>query len=84
MPHHVCRSDVCALTHSSCAFVLMGDRISFLWPDQTQKEVSLPAPTYIDFVLSWLQRIMEDETVFPTKSGQSPPSLPLHLLASST
>jgi hypothetical protein len=36
--------------------------------------VSLAAPTYIDFVMSWLQKLMDDETVFPTKSGRDFPS----------
>jgi MOB kinase activator 1 len=36
--------------------------------------VSLAAPTYIDFVMSWLQKLMEDENVFPTKSGRDFPS----------
>jgi hypothetical protein len=30
-----------------------------------------PAPTYIDFVMSWLQKLLDDENVFPTKSGRS-------------
>ena len=47
-------------------------RLNFLWPDQNQRMVSLPAPTYIDFVMSWLQKLLDDETVFPTKSGKSP------------
>jgi MOB kinase activator 1 len=41
-----------------------------LWPDQSQRLVSLPAPTYIDFVMSWLQKLLDDESVFPTKSGE--------------
>jgi len=45
-------------------------RLNFLWPDQNQRLVSLPAPTYIDFVMSWLQKLLEDENVFPTKSGE--------------
>lgn len=46
--------------------------MNFLWPDQNQKMVSLPAPTYIDFVMSWLQKLLDDESVFPTKSGELP------------
>ena len=45
--------------------------LNFLWPDQNQRLVSLPAPTYIDFVMSWLQKLLDDESVFPTKSGAS-------------
>lgn len=45
--------------------------LNFLWPDHNQRLVSLAAPTYIDFVMSWLQKLLEDENVFPTKSGKS-------------
>jgi hypothetical protein len=45
------------------------NRLNFLWPDQAQRLVSLPAPTYIDFVMSWLQKLLDEEGVFPTKSG---------------
>lgn len=50
---------------------LIHPSINFLWPDQSQRLVSLPAPTYIDFVMSWLQKLLDDESVFPTKSGKS-------------
>jgi len=38
--------------------------------------VQLPAPTYIDYVMTWIQNLLDDETVFPTKSGMYHP--PFH------
>lgn len=40
-----------------------------LWIDQHRKQLRLPAPTYIDLVMSWVQGLVEDESIFPTKSG---------------
>ncbi|WVO15449.1 hypothetical protein L204_103107 [Cryptococcus depauperatus] len=57
-------------TIQNCATMSGGQTLNFLWPDQNQRLVSLPAPTYIDFVMSWLQKMLEDENVFPTKSSK--------------
>lgn len=59
-------------TQHNCPHMTAGPTLNFLWPDQNNRLVSLPAPTYIDFVLSWLQKLLEDETTFPTKSGEFP------------
>ncbi len=47
-------------------------RLAFTWPDQNKRLVSLPAPTYIDYVMSWVQKLLDDESIFPTKSGGCP------------
>lgn len=49
-----------------------GCRLNFTWINQDRKSVNLPAPTYIDYVMSWLQNLLDDESVFPTKSGMQP------------
>lgn len=41
-----------------------------LWIDQNRKQLRLPAPTYIDLVMSWVQGLVEDDAIFPTKSGE--------------
>jgi len=51
-------------------YVILRNSLNFTWPDQNKRPVSLPAPTYIDYVMSWVQRLIDDEGVFPTKSGK--------------
>ena len=34
-----------------------------------RKPIHLPAPQYIDFVMTWIGHLLSDEAVFPTKSG---------------
>ncbi|WRT69095.1 uncharacterized protein IL334_006078 [Kwoniella shivajii] len=65
-------TDFCTL--QNCPTMSAGPTLNFLWPDQNQRLVSLPAPTYIDFVMSWLQKLLDDENVFPTKSGRDFPN----------
>lgn len=42
----------------------------YTWTDQNQKKNKLPAPTYIDYVMTWAQNLINDENVFPTKAGK--------------
>jgi MOB kinase activator 1 len=43
--------------------------LNYLWITPDRKQVNLPAPTYIDSVMSSVQNLLDDENVFPTKSG---------------
>ena len=44
----------------------------FQWIDERGKRTRLPAPQYIDFALTYIQRTVNDESVFPTKFGETP------------
>ena len=46
-------------------------RLSYTWINQERKSVHLPAPAYIDYVMTWIQNLLDDEATFPTKSGES-------------
>lgn len=46
-------------------------RLNYTWINQERKSVHLPAPTYIDYVMTWVQNLLDDENSFPTKSGMS-------------
>jgi MOB kinase activator 1 len=52
-------------------------RLVYTWVDANHKHVKLPAATYIDFVFTWIQNLLEDQTIFPTKAGLPfPPGFP--------
>ncbi|CAG8447484.1 10992_t:CDS:2 [Ambispora leptoticha] len=38
------------------------------------KSAKLSAPTYIDYVMTWIQNLLNDEATFPTKAGRDFPS----------
>lgn len=44
-------------------------RMDYTWIDASRKRVKLPAPQYIDYVLTWVEGLIKDESVFPTKAG---------------
>ena len=46
------------------------NRLDYTWIDQNRKQVKLAAPTYIDYVMTWVQNMLDDEAVFPTKAGE--------------
>ncbi|KAK0504134.1 Mob1/phocein [Armillaria luteobubalina] len=57
-------------TQQSCPTMSAGTHLNYLWTTQDRKQVSLSAPTYIDSVMSSIQTLLDDENVFPSKSGQ--------------
>lgn len=45
----------------------------YTWIDERGKKIRLSAPQYIDYVMTYAQRTVSDETIFPTKYGQEFP-----------
>lgn len=46
-----------------------GPNTDYLWVDSNGKNVQLPANQYIEYVLSWISNKINDQVLFPTKSG---------------
>jgi hypothetical protein len=44
-------------------------RLNYVWIHQGGKQAALPAPTYIDYVMTSIQNLIDDEKIFPTKSS---------------
>ncbi|KAF9468640.1 Mob1/phocein [Collybia nuda] len=64
-------------TQQNCPTMSAGLTLNYTWINQDRKSVHLPAPTYIDYVMTWVQNLLDDENSFPTKSGQEfSPSFP--------
>ncbi|KAG8835284.1 Maintenance of ploidy protein mob2 [Serendipita sp. 399] len=63
--------------HKNCPTMTAGDQLVYTWIDNNNKHVKLPASTYIDYVFTWIQALLEDQSIFPTKAGLPfPPSFP--------
>lgn len=47
-------------------------RFEFLFEDGTtyKKPTALPAPEYVDALMNWVQSLLDDEDVFPSRIGQ--------------
>jgi len=42
-----------------------------LWADgeTVKKPIKVSAPEYVDYLMSWVQGILDDETIFPSRVG---------------
>lgn len=51
-------------------------RHEYHWMDGvvTKKPLKCSAPEYVDYLMSWVQAQLDDESVFPSKIGQFLPS----------
>ena len=43
----------------------------YLWVDEKGKKCKCAAPQYVEYVMTFTQKTIHDETVFPTKYGKS-------------
>ncbi|EMP30132.1 Mps one binder kinase activator-like 1A [Chelonia mydas] len=66
-------TDFC--TEESCPVMSAGPKYEYHWADGTniKKPIKCSAPKYIDYLMTWVQDQLDDETLFPSKIGS-----PLH------
>ena len=60
-------------TEESCPLMSAGPKYEYHWADgQTvKKPIKCSAPKYIDYLMTWVQDQLDDETLFPSKIGNS-------------
>lgn len=58
-------------TEEKCAIMSAGPKYEYHWADgQTvKKPIKCSAPKYIDYLMTWVQDQLDDETLFPSKIG---------------
>ncbi|XP_040051326.2 LOW QUALITY PROTEIN: MOB kinase activator 1A [Gasterosteus aculeatus] len=58
-------------TEISCSVMSAGPRYEYHWADGTniKKPIKCSAPKYIDYLMTWVQDQLDDETLFPSKIG---------------
>ncbi|MGH0160267.1 UNVERIFIED_CONTAM: hypothetical protein FKN15_058955 [Acipenser sinensis] len=59
-------------TEISCSVMSAGPRYEYHWADGTniKKPIKCSAPKYIDYLMTWVQDQLDDETLFPSKIGE--------------
>jgi hypothetical protein len=55
-------------TSTSCPDMTGPCMRTYLWFDEKGKKVKVAAPQYIDYVMTFIQKTINDESIFPTKS----------------
>lgn len=55
----------------SVFFIVISCRYEYHWADGTniKKPIKCSAPKYIDYLMTWVQDQLDDETLFPSKIG---------------
>jgi MOB kinase activator 1 len=55
----------------TCPVMTAGSKYEFQWCDgvKFKKPVKMSAPEYVDHLMTWVQKHIDDEQVFPTKVG---------------
>lgn len=62
-------------TKQSCPIMAAGDKAQYLWADgvKVKKPISVSAPEYVDFLMTWVESQLNDEEIFPIKFDSSYP-----------
>ncbi|CAH0561262.1 unnamed protein product [Brassicogethes aeneus] len=61
-------------TPSGCPDMTGPGQKIYLWFDEKGKKTKVAAPQYIDYVMTFIQKTISDETIFPTKYANEFPS----------
>lgn len=61
-------------TTSSCPDMMGPGPRQYLWVDEKGRKSKLSAPQYIDYIMTYVQKTINDESTFPTKHGNDFPS----------
>ncbi|KAJ3124418.1 MOB kinase activator 1B [Nowakowskiella sp. JEL0407] len=56
-------------TPRECPVMTGGPGVEYTWIDSSKKAVKVSATSYVDYVMTWIQDILNDESIFPIKSG---------------
>lgn len=58
-------------TATKCKVMSAGPKYEYHWADGTniKKPIKCPAPKYIDYLMTWVQDQLDDESVFPSTIG---------------
>merc|ERR1711871_1067288 len=58
-------------TPQSCPVMSAGPKYEYLWADgvHIKKPIKCCAPEYVDYLITWVQNQLDDESVFPSKIG---------------
>lgn len=68
--------DVC--TPVSCPSMTAGPKFEYKWADgvKIKKPIKCSAPKYVDYMMTWVQLTLDDETIFPVRVGEPfPPTI---------
>jgi len=56
-------------TPKTCEVMSAGPKYEYLWADgeNVKRPIKVSAPDYVDYLMTWVQNILDDETIFPSR-----------------
>lgn len=68
---HIIKTELKFSFHLAIGPSLPPSRYEYHWADGTniKKPIKCSAPKYIDYLMTWVQDQLDDETLFPSKIG---------------
>lgn len=53
-----------------------GPKFEYFWADGVKiiKPIAVSAPEYINYLMTWVQELIDDENIFPSQAGKAFPS----------
>jgi len=56
-------------TTKSCPVMSAGNKYEYLWADgeKVKRPIKATAPEYVDYLMTWVQGILDDEKIFPSR-----------------
>ncbi|VVB17008.1 unnamed protein product [Arabis nemorensis] len=59
-------------TTTTCPIMNAGSRYEYRWADGVtiKKPIAVSAPEYIEYLMNWIEYQIDDETIFPQKTGE--------------
>lgn len=58
-------------TPEECPVMSAGPKYEYHWADgkEVKKPIACPAPEYVDYLMTWVQSQLDDESIFPSRIG---------------
>mmetsp|Transcript_1822 Transcript_1822/g.2614 ORF Transcript_1822/g.2614 Transcript_1822/m.2614 type:complete len:224 (-) Transcript_1822:56-727(-) len=69
-------------TKESCKIMCAGPKYEYHWADgdRVKKPIRVSAPEYVDLLMDWIQRKLDDPSIFPPRVDEPfPPSFKSHI-----
>lgn len=61
-------------TMSGCSEMIGPNNKVYFWSDERGKRSKVPAPQYVDYCMTYMQKTLNDASIFPTKADKEFPS----------
>eukprot|EP01012_Entosiphon_sulcatum_P008678 TRINITY_DN14761_c0_g1_i1.p1 TRINITY_DN14761_c0_g1~~TRINITY_DN14761_c0_g1_i1.p1 ORF type:complete len:226 (-),score=57.07 TRINITY_DN14761_c0_g1_i1:58-735(-) len=62
-------------TNETCKVMSSGPRFEYLWrEDPKKKPMKVSAPQYVEYLMNWIEGLINDEAVFPTEDDSPFPA----------